>query len=69
MYEAAAKTPISSMRELAEITGEHDTELICTPVLGQKFRKMRSRIDVEIETRLVSSLLLDQLKYYILSEM
>lgn len=58
MYEAAAKTPVPVMDELDRILGENrrrsSDAFLCTPVLGQIRRRMKGRIDMEIEARMVS---------------
>lgn len=58
MYEAAAKTPVPVMDELDRILGENrrrsSDAFLCTPVLGQIRRRMKGKIDLEIEARMVS---------------
>jgi len=57
LYDAAAKTPVTDLCEMDRILGHEDYRssdiFLCTPVLGQTRRKMKTNIDVEIETRLV----------------
>lgn len=47
------------MEEMDRILGEQDRRssdiFLCTPVLGMTRRRMRSNIDVDIETRMVSN--------------
>lgn len=61
MYEAAAKTPVPVMDELDRILGENrrrsSDAFLCTPVLGQIRRRMKNKIDLEIEARMVRNLL------------
>lgn len=61
MYEAAAKTPVPVMDELDRILGENrrrsSDAFMCTPVLGQIRRRMKGKIDLEIEARMVSRLI------------
>ena len=58
MYENAAKTPVRAIAEMDEILGQSDRRssdaFICTPIIGQLRRKMKSNIDIEIETRMVN---------------
>lgn len=58
LYEAAAKTPVDAIDEMARLSGRRDRSgsdaFLCTPVLGQHRRRMRTNVDVEIETRMVS---------------
>lgn len=60
LYDAAAKTPVGAMAEMDRILGENERRssdiFLCTPVLGMTRRRMKSNIDVEIETRMVSDL-------------
>ncbi|XP_055678577.1 mucin-2 [Lutzomyia longipalpis] len=62
LYEAAAKTPVSVMREMDTLLGQDERRaslaeiFMCTPVLGQTRRRMRRNIDVEIETRMPAAL-------------
>lgn len=48
------------MAEMDRILGENERRssdiFLCTPVLGMTRRRMKSNIDVEIETRMVSDL-------------
>lgn len=57
LYDAAAKTPVNAMEEMDRILGESDRRssdiFLCTPVLGMTRKRMKSNIDVEIETRMV----------------
>lgn len=59
MYDAAAKTPvpaIEAMDELIGIRGRRSSDaFICTPILERTRRRMKNKIDIEIETRMVSS--------------
>lgn len=61
MYEAAAKTPVTVMDELDKILGESrrrsSDAFLCTPVLGQIRHRMKNKIDLEIEIRMVSKAL------------
>lgn len=58
LYDAAAKTPVNAMVEMDRIMGQAERRssdiFLCTPVLGMTRRRMRTNIDVEIETRMVS---------------
>lgn len=57
LYDAAAKTPVTVMDEMDRLVGgrrRSSEAFLCTPVLGQIRRKMESRIDMEIEARMVS---------------
>lgn len=60
LYDAAAKTPVGAMAEMDRILGENERRssdiFLCTPVLGMTRRRMKSNIDVEIETRMVSAI-------------
>lgn len=57
MYENAAKTPVPAIAAMDELLGDRDRRssdaFICTPILGQVRRRMKSNIDIEIETRMV----------------
>ncbi|KAJ8973516.1 hypothetical protein NQ317_000444 [Molorchus minor] len=56
LYDAATKTPVHLMRQLDRWRHDgHRTSrfFVCTPVLGAKRRKIRSRVDIDIETRMV----------------
>lgn len=61
LYDAAAKTPVSVIAEMDRIAGYSESErrsmdaFLCTPVLGQTRRKLRAKVDMEIETRLPSA--------------
>lgn len=61
LYEAAAKTPVDAIDEMARLAGQPrggrrgSDVFLCTPVLGQNRRRMRTNVDVEIETRMVSA--------------
>lgn len=63
LYDAAAKTPVEAIDEMARLSGRADAHrrgsdvFLCTPVLGQNRRRMRTNVDVEIETRMVSEFL------------
>ncbi|KAG5881455.1 hypothetical protein JTB14_025832 [Gonioctena quinquepunctata] len=53
LYEAASKTPVHVMRQLDRWRRDgHRTSrfFLCTPVLGAKRRKIRNRVDIDIET-------------------
>ncbi|XP_017768837.1 PREDICTED: Nance-Horan syndrome protein isoform X1 [Nicrophorus vespilloides] len=55
LYEAAAKTPIHLMRQMDRWRrdGHRSSRFfMCTPVLGAKRRKIRNRVDIDIETRM-----------------
>ncbi|KRT81196.1 hypothetical protein AMK59_6145, partial [Oryctes borbonicus] len=55
LYEAAAKTPIHLMRQMDKWRrdGHRSSRFfLCTPVLGARRRKIRSRVDIDIETRM-----------------
>ncbi|XP_021712558.1 uncharacterized protein LOC110681100 [Aedes aegypti] len=60
LYDAAAKTPVSAIAEMDRIAGYNESDhlgsdaFLCTPVLGQTRRKLRAKVDMDIETRLVS---------------
>lgn len=57
LYEAAAKTPIPLMRQMDRWRrdGHRSSRFfVCTPVLGARRRKIRSKVDIDIETRMVS---------------
>lgn len=54
LYEAAKKSPINLIKHEKGILDNADnTEFLCTPVLGQTTRKMKTKINAEIEIRLV----------------
>ncbi|XP_053682668.1 uncharacterized protein LOC128733088 [Sabethes cyaneus] len=61
LYDAAAKTPVSAMAEMDRLTGQYGTgrrssdAFLCTPVLGKTRRKLRAKVDMDIETRLPSA--------------
>lgn len=60
LYEQAAKTPIGAMRQLDRWRRDgcrSSKFFVCTPVLEQKRRKIRNKIDIDIETRMVSFVL------------
>nr|XP_023023553.1 uncharacterized protein LOC111511756 [Leptinotarsa decemlineata] len=53
LYEAASKTPVHVMRQLDRWRRDgHRTSrfFLCTPVLGAKRRKIRNKVDIDIET-------------------
>ncbi|KAI4459646.1 wasp-1 [Holotrichia oblita] len=55
LYEAAAKTPIHLMRQMDKWRrdGHRSSRFfLCTPVLGARRRKIRSKVDIDIETRM-----------------
>lgn len=55
LYDAATKTPVHLMRQLDRWRrdGHRSSRFfLCTPVLGR--RKIKSKVDIEIETRMVS---------------
>lgn len=59
LYDGATKTPVHLMRQMDRWRRDgHRTSrfFLCTPVLGAKRRKIRNRIDIDIETRTVSYL-------------
>lgn len=53
---------MSAIAEMDRIAGYSESEgrssdaFLCTPVLGQTRRKLRAKVDMEIETRLVSAI-------------
>lgn len=56
LYDAATKTPVHLMRQLDRWRrdGHRSSRFfLCTPVLGRK-GKFKSKVDIEIETRMVS---------------
>lgn len=61
LYDAAAKTPVSAIAEMDRIAGYNESDhlgsdaFLCTPVLGQTRRKLRAKVDMDIETRLPSA--------------
>jgi hypothetical protein len=58
LYEAATKTPVHLMRQLDRWRrdGHRSSRFfLCTPVLGNKRRKIRNKVDIDIETRMVSA--------------
>lgn len=62
LYEAATKTPVHLMRQLDRWRrdGHRSSRFfLCTPVLGNKRRKIRNKVDIDIETRMVSTSLFD----------
>ncbi|KAF5307346.1 hypothetical protein FQR65_LT07063 [Abscondita terminalis] len=69
LYEAAAKTPISIMRQMDRWRrdGHRSSKFfVCTPVLGARRRKIRNKIDIDIETRLPAAI--DDLRRWTSSE-
>ncbi|KAL1509390.1 hypothetical protein ABEB36_004141 [Hypothenemus hampei] len=55
LYEAATKTPVHAMRQLDRWRrdGHRSSKFfVCTPVLGAKRRKIRGKVDIDIETRM-----------------
>lgn len=58
LYDAAAKTPVPVMAEMDRILGHRDRRssdaFMCTPVLGNLRRKLKTNVDFDIETRMVS---------------
>ncbi|KYB29257.1 hypothetical protein TcasGA2_TC032158 [Tribolium castaneum] len=55
LYEAATKTPVHLMRQLDRWRrdGHRSSRFfLCTPVLGNKRRKIRNKVDIDIETRM-----------------
>ncbi|ENN74917.1 hypothetical protein YQE_08495, partial [Dendroctonus ponderosae] len=55
LYEAATKTPVHAMRQLDRWRrdGHRSSRFfVCTPVLGAKRRKIRAKVNIEIETRM-----------------
>ncbi|CAH1373174.1 unnamed protein product [Tenebrio molitor] len=58
LYEAATKTPVHLMRQLDRWRrdGHRSSRFfLCTPVLGNKRRKIRNKVDIDIETRMPAS--------------
>lgn len=58
LYDAATKNPVHLMRQLDRWRrdGHRSSRFfLCTPVLGRR-KNIRSKIDIEIETRMVSIL-------------
>ncbi|XP_031336241.1 uncharacterized protein LOC116165717 [Photinus pyralis] len=59
LYEAAAKTPIPLMRQMDRWRrdGHRSSKFfVCTPVLGERRKKIRTRVDIDIETRMPAAL-------------
>ncbi|XP_055586755.1 uncharacterized protein LOC129739372 [Uranotaenia lowii] len=62
LYDAAARTPVPAIAEMDRLAGYSANErrgsdaFLCTPVLGLARRKLKSTIDMEIETRLPSAI-------------
>ncbi|XP_076258786.1 NHS actin remodeling regulator GUK-holder isoform X3 [Rhynchophorus ferrugineus] len=55
LYEAASKTPVHAMRQLDRWRrdGHRSSKFfVCTPVLGARRRKIRGKVDIDIETRM-----------------
>ncbi|XP_055551773.1 uncharacterized protein LOC129734079 [Wyeomyia smithii] len=61
LYDAAAKTPVPAIAEMDRLAGTNGTgrrssdAFLCTPVLGKTRRKLRAKVDMDIETRLPSA--------------
>ncbi|ERL87162.1 hypothetical protein D910_04562 [Dendroctonus ponderosae] len=58
LYEAATKTPVHAMRQLDRWRrdGHRSSRFfVCTPVLGAKRRKIRAKVNIEIETRMTTA--------------
>lgn len=58
LYEAASKTPVHLMRQMDRWRrdGHRSSRFfLCTPVLGAKRRKIKSKLNIDIETRVVST--------------
>lgn len=56
LYDAAAKTPVHLMRQMDRWRrdGHRSSRFfLCTPVLGERRRKLRNKVDIDIETRMV----------------
>ncbi|XP_045467782.1 uncharacterized protein LOC123676115 isoform X2 [Harmonia axyridis] len=54
LYSSAAKTPVTTMRQLDRWRrdGHRSSRFfLCTPVLGQKRKRIKCNIDIDIETR------------------
>ncbi|XP_018318465.1 Nance-Horan syndrome protein [Agrilus planipennis] len=55
LYDAAAKTPVHVIRQMDRWrrNGTRSSRFfVCTPVLGQRRKKIKGKIDIEIETRM-----------------
>ncbi|XP_066153154.1 actin remodeling regulator NHS [Euwallacea fornicatus] len=55
LYEAANKTPVHAMRQLDRWRrdGHRSSRFfVCTPILGAKRRRIRGKVDIDIETRM-----------------
>lgn len=61
LYDAAAKTPVNAMEDMDRILGNHDRRssdiFLCTPVLGQSRKRMKTNCNLDIETGRVSSII------------
>ncbi|CAH1165564.1 unnamed protein product [Phyllotreta striolata] len=59
LYDTAAKTPVDVMRQLDRWRRDgcrSSRFFVCTPVLGAKRRRVRNKIDIDIETSLPAAL-------------
>ncbi|CAH1135131.1 unnamed protein product [Ceutorhynchus assimilis] len=59
LYEAATKTPVHAMRQLDRWRrdGHRSSRFfVCTPVLGAKRRRIRGKVDIDIETRMPAAM-------------
>ncbi|XP_050303973.1 uncharacterized protein LOC126741554 isoform X2 [Anthonomus grandis grandis] len=55
LYESAAKTPVHAMRQLDRWRRDgyrSSRFFVCTPVLGARRRRIRGKVDIDIETRM-----------------
>lgn len=54
LYDAAAKTPVNAMEDLDRILGQQDRRssdiFLCTPVLGQSRKRIKTNCNLDIET-------------------
>lgn len=62
LYDAAAKTPVNAMEDMDRILGNSDRRssdiFLCTPVLGQSRKRMKTNCNMDIETGRVSFFIL-----------
>lgn len=58
LYDAAAKTPVNAMEDMDRILGQSERRssdiFLCTPVLGQSRKRMKTNCNLDIETGRVS---------------
>ncbi|KAJ6637303.1 hypothetical protein Bhyg_10033, partial [Pseudolycoriella hygida] len=54
LYDAAAKTPVNAMEDMDRILGQQDRRssdiFLCTPVLGQSRKRIKTNCNLDIET-------------------